>query len=212
VSLFVLPYLSVFSDVVVVAAVLYSRKKLTTEMKILGVYFVLCVLLAVLQLYLAINGINNVWTAQYFSPVQYALLMLAFYYWNRGSTVGKIILYSIPVFVIAWTLGSFWLPNSSDTLNYADPISAVMLVFASSYTLLTIDRLEGTSVLDLPAFWVSAAAIIYFGGTIVFSSLSAPLLKVSIETMRLAWSTQSVANILANLLFAGGFLCLRRKT
>jgi hypothetical protein len=78
--------------------------------------------------------------------------------------------------------------------------------------LLTIDRLEGTSVLDLPAFWVSAAAIIYFGGTIVFSSLSAPLLKVSLETMRLAWSTQSIANILANLLYAGGFLCLRRKT
>jgi hypothetical protein len=38
------------------------------------------------------------------------------------------------------------------------------------------------------------------------------LMKSSVETMRLAWSTQSVANILANILYAGGFLCLRRKT
>jgi hypothetical protein len=211
-SLFVLPYLSVFSEIVVVASVLFVRKKLTLEMKILGVYFLLSVMLAVIQLMLAFKGMNNVWTFQYFSPIQYSLLMFAFYHWNRETRIGKVILYSIPIFVIVWILGSFWLPNVSDTLNYADPVSAVMLVFASSYTLLTIDRQEGTSVLDLPAFWVSAAAIIYFGGTIVFSSLSVPLLKVSLETMRLAWSTQSIANILANLLYAGGFLCLRRKT
>ncbi|HEY6951930.1 MAG TPA: hypothetical protein VI758_05955, partial [Bacteroidota bacterium] len=74
------------------------------------------------------------------------------------------------------------------------------------------DRSEVESALSMPAFWASSGIIIYFGGTVVLSTLHTSLLKASIDTMRLAWSTQAVLNILANLLYAGAFLCLRRKT
>jgi len=211
-SLFILPSLSLVSEIFVVFALVYVRKKLRPEMRTLGAYFVFCLMAGLLEILLASKGINNLWIFHYFTPVQYALLTYVFYSWNRESSMEQLIFYSIPVFVASWFLGSFWLANPADTFAYAYPISAALLVLVSSYTLLRIERLERSSMLDIPEFWVSSGTLIYFGGTIVFSSLSVPLLHTSIETMRLAWSTQAVANIVANVLYAGGFLCLLRKT
>jgi hypothetical protein len=175
-------------------------------------YFAISFVLGVIQLFLALNGMNNLWTAQFFCPIQFALLMYVFYAWNRLSTVGKLFLYAIPVFVVGWCLSAFWISNPAGTLTYADPVSAVALILVASYTILSIDREESPSVTDLPQFWVSAATIIFFGGTLIFSSLQVSLLRASILTMQLAWATQAVVNVLANLIYAGGFLCLRRKT
>jgi hypothetical protein len=199
------------SQLFVVAVVIYSRKRLSRDMLVLGGYFLVSLIISGIQVALAYKSVNNLWTAQFFCPIQFALLMYVFYAWNRQSGAGKIILYSIPVFVVGWCLSAFWISNPADTLTYADPISAVAFILIASYTVLTIDREESPSVTDLPEFWVSAATIIFFGGTLVFSSLQASLLRASILTMQLAWATQAVVNVLANLIYAGGFLCLRRK-
>ena len=211
-NLFIFPYLSVLSQIAVVFVVLYVRKNLVSEMKILALYFMLSSLLAIIQLYLAEQSINNLWTVELFCPIQYTFLVLVFRAWNKQLFAARFLLYSIPTFVIGWGLSSLWFGSLTATLAYADPLSAVILVLVSSYTMLRIDRLEGSSVLDVPAFWVSSATLVYFGGTVVLSTLHTALLKASIETMRLAWSSQAVLNIIANLLYAGGFLCLRRKT
>ncbi len=200
------------SQVVVLFVVIYVRKRLEAEMKILALYSVLSSIIAAVQFVLALNAINNLWTVQFFCPIQYSLLVLVFRSWNRQPFVGRVMLYSIPVFIAGWALSSFMFGNLTATLAYADPASAVILTLVSSYTLVRIDRMEGVSVLEMPAFWVSSAVIIYFGGTVVLSTLHTSLLKASVETMRLAWSTQAILNILANLLYSGGFLCLRRKT
>jgi hypothetical protein len=211
-SLFLLPSLSLISEIAVVFALLLARKKLKPELKILGAYFVVCLIAGLFEILLASKGINNLWIFHYFTPIEYALLMFMFYSWNQRSPVGKLILYSIPIFIGLWLMGSFWLANPADTFSYAYPVSEVLLVLVSSYTLIRIERLEKSSLLDMPEFWASSGTLIYFGGTIVWSSLNSPLLHTSLEIMRLAWSTQSVANILANLLYAGAFLCLLRKT
>ncbi len=211
-NLFIFPHLSILSQLLILAAVIYKWRSIFSEMKVLAVYFVLCSLVTIVQLLLALKSISNLWTAQLFCPIQFALLMYVFYAWNRQSTAGKLILYAIPVFVVGWCLSAFWISNPADTLTYADPVSAVALILVASYTILSIDREESPSVTDLPQFWVSAATIIFFGGTLIFSSLQVSLLRASILTMQLAWATQAVVNVLANLIYAGGFLCLRRKT
>ncbi len=212
-SLFIFPYLSVFSQLVVVLVVIRNRKLLTFEMRTLGVYFILGLAVDISQVVMALRGEHNLWIFYFFFPIQFALLMLVFYFWNRSSALAKVMLFSIPVMVVVWSFGPAWFKSLENTLTYVDPASSVMLVFAASYTLLASDRMEESSVVELPAFWASAATVIYFGATIVWSSLSSTILKVSDpEIKRLAWSTQSVVTILANFMFAGAFLCLRRKT
>jgi hypothetical protein len=200
------------SQLVVVGAIVYTRGRLTIETKALAVYFMVSFVLTMIQLFLALNGINNLWTGQIFIPIQFTLIMYVFYAWNRRSYAGMIMSYSILAFDAAWLLSVLWSRNLADVYTYADPISAAIFILTSSYTLLRIDRIEGTPLLSMPAFWVSSATIIYFGSTIVLSSLSAALWRAPISTMQLAWSIQAVMNILANLLYAGGFLCLRQKT
>lgn len=212
-TLFIFPYLSALSQIVVVLVIVRNRKYLDVEMRILATYFVLGLVVDTVQVALALRGERNLWTSQFFFPFQYAMLMIVFFLWNRHSNVAKIMFYSIPAIIAAWSLGSFWWGSLQNTLTYVDPAGAVLLVFAASYTLLRSDRLEDLPVMELPPFWVASATIIYFGATIVWSSLNTTLLRVADpEIKRLAWSTQSVVTIIANFMFAGAFLCLRRKT
>ena len=196
----------------IVIAIIYSRRRIVAEMTILAAYFIICLIIGLVQLFLALKGVNNLWTGEVFSPIQFGMLIYVFYVWNRQTTPGKFMLYSIPAFLAGWIVGLLWSGSAASTYTYLDPISAAVFVLVSSYTLLTIDRVEGSSVLEMPSFWISSATVIYFGSTIVLSTLSASLLKASVPTMQLAWSVQAIINILANLLYAGGFLCLRQKT
>lgn len=205
-------FLSVLSQFFVVAVVIYCRKILGRDMFVLGVYFLISLIITGIQVALAFNRVNNLWTGQIFIPVQFTLIMYVFYAWNRHSYAGTIILYSILAFDTAWILSLLWFGSLAAVYTYADPISAAFFILTSSYTLLRIDRIEGTPLLSMPAFWVSSATIIYFGSTIVLSSLSSALWRAPIPTMQLAWSLQAVMNVIANFLYAGGFLCLRRKT
>lgn len=209
--IYVFPILSVLSQFFVVAVVIYCRKRLGRDMFVLGIYFMISLVISSIQATTALIGLNNLWTGQIFIPIQYALIMYVFYLWSRGSFVGTIIRYSIPVFVAAWSLGVILLGSLASVYTYSDPISAAIFILTATYTLLSIDRIEGEPLLAMPAFWVSSATVIYFGSTIVLSSLSSALWRSSMSTMQLAWSLQAIMNILANVLYAGGFLCLRRK-
>ncbi len=181
-------------------------------MGVLAAYFVLSLITTAGQTILAFNNINNIWMSRIFSPIEFCLLTYVFYRWNRNVTMGRVMLFAIPAYLIACGLGYLISENVSTTFDYLDPMSAVVLVVLASYTLLTIDRVADMPVLRIPSFWVSSAAAIYFGCTIIFYSLRASLLRASLPTMQLAYSVQAVANIIANLLYAGGFLCLRQKT
>jgi len=211
-NLFIFPWLSALSQVFLVGIVVYFRKRLTHELRVLAVYLILSLLSLTGQIYLALNHINNYWLLYLFSPIEFGLLMYVFYLWNRNSFVGKMMLYSIPLYIGGWGLGILLSGSASNTFTYMSPISAAGLVLVSSYTLLSIERAEGSPVLGNPSFWISSATLIYFGSTIVFSSLNTSIQKASIGTMQIAFSVQAVINILANLVYAGGFLCLRRKT
>ena len=213
--LFVFPYASLFSQILVACAVIYTRTRLVAEMRTLALYTILSTAIGIFQLVLALNRIDNQWTFQLFCPIQFILLMTVFHSWNRRSFVDKYFLFSSVVYALGWILGIIVSGSLENTNTYADPISGVILILAATYTLLRIERIEGTSLLDMPSFWVSSAVIIYFGGTIVLSSLNAPLLrlfKTSPEPTRLAWSTQSIANVIGNILYIRAFLCLRLKT
>ncbi|HEY6952497.1 MAG TPA: hypothetical protein VI758_08815, partial [Bacteroidota bacterium] len=125
-------------------------------MRIFALYCVLASILAVVQLVFAMKGINNLWTVQFFCPIQFSLLMLLYHSWIKQPVIRTMALYSIPVFIAAWALSSFWFGNLNVTLAYADPTTAVILVLVSSYVLLRIDRSEGESALSMPAFWASS--------------------------------------------------------
>ncbi len=211
-NLVIFPQLSALSQVMLVGVVYYSRKRLTPELKVLSFYFILSVVYVAAQMYFAFKGINNQWLQSLFTPIELGMLMYIFYSWNHNSLVGKAMFFSIPIYIFAWVAGILWFGGVAETFTYMAPISAAMLVLASSYTLLRIDRSEGSPVLSIPSFWISSATVIYFGSTFVFTSLIGSLSKASVPTMQLAYSVQSVVNILANFVYAGGLLCLRQKT
>ncbi len=194
---------------VAVAAILVYRR-LGREMKMLAAYFFVALIISAIQYVLAARHMNNLWTIRVFSPIEFVVLMYVFSRWNVRSLAGKIMLYSIPIYLGAMVTGFFFI--GSGIFSYLDPIAYIGFILSSSYTLLAVGGGEAQSVLKLPSFWICSAATIYFGSTIVLLSLNSALLNTSRSVWFIAWSVQAVMNTLANLIYAWGFLCLLRKT
>ncbi|MGB2868422.1 MAG: hypothetical protein WBD36_08225 [Bacteroidota bacterium] len=210
-SLFVFPVASLVSQIIVVIAAARTFRNLPVEMRILAAYFGFSLFVGLLQMILALNRIQNLWTSQFSLPIEFTLLMLVFYYSAEDPTLRKILFAILLIFVAFWSssISVFGLLRTSHT--YFKTATSAVLVLASCYILARIAAKETETIFAQAMFWVATGSVMYFGGTIVLFALSGAIFKSSLLTMRLAWSMQSVLNVVANLIYLRGFLCFRQK-
>ena len=208
--LFIFPIVSLLSQVLAAGVAVYTYRRLPRELKILSYYFFLSFFSAAGQLTLALMRTDNVWISQSSMPVQFALVMIPLALWQPERGLRTTALVLVPVYIFVWLALLALLGNMNAMSTYMRPLAGALLIGASSTLLVRNVQDETRQVSDDPAFWVATATIIYFGGTVIFYSLSAPLMTMSLPVMRIAWSAQAVLNIIANLLYAKAFLCPAR--
>ena len=210
-SLFIFPVASLASQIIVVIAAARTFRNLPVGMKVLASYFAFSLVLALLQMILALNRIHNLWTSQFSLPVEFTLLALVFFYSGQDPWLRKILFVLILLFVTVWTSSILLIGLERTSYPYFKTATSVVLVLVSCYILTKVAAGQSEGILTHGIFWVAGATVIYFGGTIVLFSLSGSIFKSSLLTMRLAWSMQSVLNVVANLIYMRGFLCFRPK-
>lgn len=197
-----LDLISVLSSTVPLAAGIYSFRKLNSELKILVAFFALVVLVEAYCFYQTYNSGNTMWVFRFYTPVEYSFLVLVFSFWQKRAFLRKMLLYSIPLFVMICVGSELFLATSNNFDNFTASLESILLVAISSFTLLGINLEDGGNILGDPRFWVGTAVLIYFAGNLMIFSLSK---EITI------WWTHNFLNISANLLFSGGFLCLLRR-
>jgi len=194
-----------------VIAFLFYSNPLSKRMMIFSYYILLSLVSSLLSAYLALHKIHNLSLSNVFMLFEFGLLtwFFSFYLNHRWQ---RIALWSIPSFAILLIMDFFFFESVSSHSTYARPIDSVLLTFISALSLFTIYRRNLSSFANEPLFWIASAVILYFASTAVLYSLSATLLRVSTQTLRLASSSEAIINIIANLLYTGGFLCLRPRS
>ncbi len=181
---------------------LYIFRKLKLEMRILSLFFVLLVLVEAYCFYQAYNYGNTMWVFRFYTPAEYSFLVLVFSFWQKRAFLRRMLLYSIPLFVLIFLGSESFLATSNNFDNFTASLESVLLVAISAFTLLGINQEDKGNILGDPRFWVGTAVLIYFAGNLMIFGLSKEITF---------WWTHNSLNISANLLFSGGFLCLLRR-
>ena len=104
---------------------------------------------------------------------------------------------------------AFFVEKIDEFNTYSKPTEAIVLIIVSGYCLYQVNKEKVESLFRQPSFWISSGAMIYFTGTVIIFTVTNLLLHESMEELRVVWDVVFVMEIIANLFYAGGFLCRR---
>lgn len=171
------------------------------DMRIFAIFFGIAVVSDLFLMYTAAQHMNNLWALHVWSLVEYCFLAYVFSYWQKNNTFRRLLRWSIPVFIIMWLVAKLIsMEVMTQFHNYTRSIGSMILIVVSVTTLYRLSESEG--IFRLYQFWISLGVLIYFAGNIIWFSVNNIVLVGSLLFMH------SIVNIIANLLYTGGFLCL----
>jgi len=179
--------------------------KLDTGMKFLLLLFGIGLLIDAFgyYLYFFTKIQNNIWLYHFYTLIEYSLLIAAFSYWQKDFKLKRMFRISIPGFAVLWIGAKLFCENFSLPDNYTASLECVLLVAVSFSTLYALSKEHLDNIFRDPRFWVGSAVLVYFSGN---------LLTFALSNIIGNWSFHhQLMNITANLLYTGGFLCLRPR-
>ncbi|MCB2203434.1 hypothetical protein KQI65_01695 [bacterium] len=205
----------------------YVRKKLDRGLRLLMLNLLIAFIVELLAFglpelaeYVRFIPEENFFIYSLFTPVEFVLFVLMFRFWNSGKAFDRVLTFSIPVFVVIWLVGMFSvisdamsaeLISNMATLeavkrnvwqfeNYLLSAESVFFIICALVTLLTGLKDLEHSILMSGMFWVSAAILVYYSGSLfVFT-----LMDLILESEKSFWYIHSAVNLLKNILYAIG--------
>ncbi len=179
-----------------------SYKLLTRELKILMGFLIISFSVAMVSTHIAFTGKSNMMVFHIYTLVEYTFLIIIFSYWQKIKAVKTGLLISIPLFTLIWIIVKLFLEDPLRFDNFTSSLECAVLVSVSAYTLFSMVGENLKSLYREPRLWVSTAVLIYFSGNLITFALSSIIV---------IWTIHNVLHIIADLCYAGGFLCLRRR-
>ena len=190
---------SELSTLIPLAIALFGFQRRPVELRILAGYFLVTALLSGIMRYLASQGDWTFWLMHIYTPLEYGFFAVIFSFWERNLAVRRIIRLSVPLFVAFCLIIKLFAEGQNEFDNFSASIESVLLVALSLRAFVDLNASNPESIFALPRFWISAAVLLYFAGSLIIFS------QGTLESS--LWSIHNVLNISSNLLFAVAFLC-----
>ncbi|MBA4313142.1 MAG: hypothetical protein C0417_10995 [Chlorobiaceae bacterium] len=197
-----------FSSIVPLFLGLYYYGSLTREIRILVFYIAFVFVVEISVTFFVLKGINNLWILHFYIPVEYILLVIFFSYLQKNRLIQKVLLFSIPIFIIISIVNSWLLEGLTKFPSHSRSIESVVLIGIGAYTLFELSKNSVMSLLSDSRFWIVFAILLYSMSTLLLFALSNTLAIQPMHIYRLVWSLLNFdVNIISNFLYAGGILC-----
>lgn len=147
------------------------------------------------------KGINNLFIMHFYTLFEFVVIVYILSQWqNRIRPKILLLITYIPFFII-WLIVKTFIENSTNFDNISSSLSSAIITVISAYTLLGLVKDWGKPT-ENAVFLIVSGFLIYFSGNLVLFALSSTVLSSS-------WVIHNGLGIVADLLFAGGFLTLR---
>lgn len=146
-----------------------------------------------------------------YTPVEYALFSHFFYYNLNNKALKKVLLLTIPSFLILSLFISFKIVGISKYVGMNDNLEGILLILWSIITLFSIEFNPEFSIIQLPVFWICVAVIIFHSGIFLFNGVYDSLLaKKSPLAEILHQMIIKNLNYVLYILFSIAFICSNR--
>lgn len=190
---------------------LFKLKSLGKDYVLLFVFVTISAAVEIASALLSMKGINNLWMGNIFFLVECFFLGIIIWQWLESKKLRIFIFVFLVTFLPVWVFTTFFVLDFYKFNNYARAIESIVFVFLACFLLIAVSTDASQAIYKNPKFWFGSGLLIYFSvNLVVFGTVNYILLNRE-HLMDNTWVIHSVTNIFANLLFATGFLCIKRK-
>lgn len=166
--------------------------------------------IAVMIVYYRYNGNYNL-IYHIYIPLEYSLLAAFFYTITQNKTVKRMVLISIPFYVLCSLLLSLFVTSIAEHPGWNFNLEGVLLITWCLITLFTMEPLQELPLLKLPVFWICLGILVFHSGIFFFNGVYAYLQGTNLQTAEhLNQLIIKNLNYLLYLCFTVGFLCAIR--
>lgn len=192
------------TDLLPIAAGVFTLSRLKLDMKILLVLFILIAVVDASTLILMLRGDAFEWIHYIYTPIEYCLLIWALSLWQEKPFIARLLRLSIPAFAVICGLNMLALDKLVKVNGFEVSISLIVYVIVSAYTLYNLQKNDYGSIWGDYRSWICATLLLYSAANLV--QFATMLFAFSIQL----WQFHLVLVILSNILYAGAFICLYR--
>lgn len=209
-------FLSSYSIALPLTALIYSYKGVNTRRyKALAFFFGISLLSEILSLYFGAVFKNNLIILNFFALAEYIFWCYFFYQLlNYLFLQALIVVLSIPL-IYFWFHHAFYETLWELNSFFAICEASVILILSAFY-LLILSKNSSRPIQEVPEFWFAAGALIYFTNSIIALGVSWYVKEAQPSDLTKTFNANFfnfyyIFNILANIIYSKGFLCLPTK-
>lgn len=195
--------LSSFSIFIPIAISIFRYKTYDASLRWLSKLLYITSLIEVTAVILGKYGIVNLPLLHLYTPIEFALLSLVFYYHFDGdSLLRQVIKILIIAFSIFAVYNSFYLQSIYTFNTYARTLSSILLiiyVFCYFYSIMA--QLQVKYLEKEPMFWISVGILIYCSANLFLFIYSNIILDKE-NLLYVMWISHAIFNILKNITYA----------
>lgn len=171
-------------------------------------YFILCLIVEYSSIIMSFYKVNNNLMADFFYLAE-GLILIAFFYRiiNEKEFYFPAIFLSFS-YMIYGMYTTFIDPGPASYNSNFRTGESLILQAISAYSLIKISKKEDIQLTKDSTFWIASGIFIYFSVNLVIFFTATFLFEDKIYTMSKTWIIHSIINIIANIIFTFGLLCL----
>ncbi|HTR82652.1 MAG TPA: hypothetical protein VMM58_13565 [Bacteroidota bacterium] len=182
-------------------------KKLSTAMKVFLLFCLLTCLEIVAEFILSYRGINNLFLGNSSFPVETAFIAAVYAFALEGKKVRGVIITLGGIFLFIWTVDKIFFDLPGSINEEMAILSRIFIIVLSVIALHTTARRTMLALTDEPLFWLTSGNLLYSAGIVLLLGLSNEIAAMGVSYFIAAWNINWSLDIIANVMFAKGFLC-----
>jgi hypothetical protein len=192
---------------IVAAGVPFLWKRSTWPQRCAIIYLVEMALSGLVEFIMSSKGIHNIWVIHLSTILEFIILMLMFYLWEKNILKKRILLLTGCVFIAFWLIAKVTFESIEYMDVYTSIIAQTIYIVCAVSLLFDVLKDAHTSVQNDARAWISAGLLIYSAGTLIVVSLFNVLSTSMPELLNAVWHINWILIILVTLFFARGIWC-----
>jgi hypothetical protein len=191
--------ISASTTLIPISTGLWGFSKLRIELKLLLAILLISILVDGYTFFEFYQQGNGHWAHHLYAPTEYCFLAAMFSFWQPNPKARKLILLSIPVFVLISIISIILLRHLTLLNDFTASLASALYVIISLYTLIKIQEDDKGSILKDYRFWICAAVMVYYSAALAYFAF---LNLIPPQDFTYVWLIHLSLNGLTNIIYA----------
>ncbi len=150
---------------------------------------------------------NNLFLFIFINPVEDGVILWALSLWQLKPLTRLAFRIAIPIVIVIYVVIAIVFNEVTDVQTFAGPFRAMVVLFASLFTLLSRSTHDAEGIWTKDWFWVSVGVSIYYGLLVAVEPIVAIVTPRSTDTSLAVSSVKAIGDVVAFILIWRGMRC-----